>query len=101
VRTNIEEFRLADGRKLYLLAEGRLVNLGASDGHPAEIMDMTFSLQALGLKYVNDHYEKLGKQVVEVPYEIDEQVARLKLESLGIRIDALTAEQIAYLDSWN
>jgi adenosylhomocysteinase len=101
VRTNIEEFRLADGRRLYLLAEGRLVNLGASDGHPAEIMDMTFSLQALGLKYVNDHHERLGKQVVEVPREIDEQVARYKLESLGLRIDALTPEQIAYLDSWN
>lgn len=100
VRHNIEEFQLADGRRFYLLAEGRLVNLGASDGHPAEIMDMTFSLQALGLRYVNEHYEQLGKQVVNVPYEIDEQVARIKLESLGIQIDALTAEQSAYLDSW-
>ena len=61
VRHNIEEFALADGRKFYLLAEGRLVNLGASDGHPAEIMDMTFALQAMGLRYVNEHYEQLGK----------------------------------------
>lgn len=100
VRHNIEEFALADGRKFYLLAEGRLVNLGASDGHPAEIMDMTFALQALGLRYVNEHYEQLGRQVVNVPEEIDEQVARLKLESLGLRIDALTPEQEAYLNSW-
>ncbi|GFR37460.1 adenosylhomocysteinase [Insulibacter thermoxylanivorax] len=100
VRHNIEEFALADGRKFYLLAEGRLVNLGASDGHPAEIMDMTFALQALGLRYVNEHYEQLGRQVVNVPEEIDEQVARLKLESLGLRIDALTPEQETYLNSW-
>lgn len=101
VRHNIEEFKLSDGRRLYLLAEGRLVNLGASDGHPVEIMDMTFALQALGLRYVNEHYEQLGHQVVNVPYEIDEQVARLKLSSLGIAIDSLTEEQKRYLDSWN
>lgn len=100
VRQHIEEFRFADGRKLYLLAEGRLVNLGASDGHPVEIMDMTFALQALGLRYVNEHYDELGKQVINVPAEIDEQVARFKLASLGIEIDALTAEQISYLESW-
>lgn len=100
VRDNIEQFELADGRKFYLLAEGRLVNLGASDGHPAEIMDMTFSLQAMGLKYVNDHYESLGNGVVNVPYEIDERIARMKLESLGIQLDTLTEEQLRYLDSW-
>ena len=100
VRKNIEEFVLKDGRKIYLLAEGRLVNLAAGDGHPAEIMDMTFALQAMALKYVNDNYEKIGKQVVNVPYETDEQVARYKLEALGTSIDTLTDEQKAYLDSW-
>ncbi|KAA9007608.1 adenosylhomocysteinase [Paenibacillus spiritus] len=101
VRRNIEEYELKDGRKLYLLAEGRLVNLGAADGHPAEIMDMTFALQALSLKYVNDNYERLGATVQNVPYELDEQVARYKLQSMNIGIDTLTQEQMAYLDSWN
>lgn len=100
VRRNIEEYALKDGRKVYLLAEGRLVNLGAGDGHPAEIMDMTFALQAMSLKYVNDNYETIGSKVLNVPLEIDEQVARYKLESLGIQIDALSREQIEYLDSW-
>ncbi|CAM4447007.1 adenosylhomocysteinase [Paenibacillus phoenicis] len=100
VRKNIEEYQLKDGRKMYLLAEGRLVNLAAGDGHPAEIMDMTFALQALSLKYVNDRYKEIGKTVVNVPYELDEQVARFKLESLGVNIDTLSAEQRAYLDSW-
>jgi adenosylhomocysteinase len=101
VRRNIEEYRFKDGRKMYLLAEGRLVNLAAADGHPAEIMDTTFALQALGLKYVNDRYNELGKAVINVPYEIDEQVARFKLDSLGIQIDTLTEDQKIYLDSWN
>lgn len=100
VRRNIEEYKLADGRKFYLLAEGRLVNLAAGDGHPAEIMDMTFALQALSLKYVNDQYKAIGKQVVNVPYDIDQQVANLKLEALGMGIDSLTQDQVAYLDSW-
>jgi len=100
VRRNIEEYQLKDGRKMYLLAEGRLVNLAAGDGHPAEIMDMTFALQALSLKYVNDRYKEIGETVVNVPYELDEQVARFKLESLGVNIDTLSAEQRAYLDSW-
>lgn len=100
VRRNIEEYQLKDGRKMYILAEGRLVNLAAGDGHPAEIMDMTFALQALSLKYVNERYQEIGNTVVNVPYELDEQVARYKLESLGIGIDQLTEEQRAYLDSW-
>ncbi|WP_261305762.1 adenosylhomocysteinase [Paenibacillus andongensis] len=100
VRRNIEEYQLTDGRKVYILAEGRLVNLAAGDGHPAEIMDMTFALQAMSLKYVNDEYKKLGKTVVNVPYVLDEQVARFKLESLGTSIDSLTEEQKMYLDSW-
>lgn len=100
VRRNIEEYELKDGRKVYILAEGRLVNLAAGDGHPAEIMDMTFALQAMSLKYVNDLYNEIGSKVVNVPYELDEQVARFKLESLGISIDSLSAEQKAYLESW-
>ncbi|WP_236344143.1 adenosylhomocysteinase [Paenibacillus plantiphilus] len=100
VRRNIEEYKLKDGRSIYLLAEGRLVNLAAGDGHPAEIMDMTFALQAMSLKYVNDNYKALGGTVVNVPYALDEQVARFKLESLGIGIDKLTEEQKTYLESW-
>lgn len=100
VRRNIEEYALEDGRKIYLLAEGRLVNLAAGDGHPAEIMDMTFALQAVALKYVNEQYESIGAKVVNVPYELDEQVARVKLEALGMSLDQLSPEQKAYLDSW-
>ncbi len=101
VRRNIEEYKLANGRKIYVLAEGRLVNLAAGDGHPAEIMDMTFALQAMSLKYVNEHYQQLGRSVVNVPYAIDEQVARYKLASIGIQIDQLTVQQQAYLNSWS
>ncbi|MGO4541367.1 adenosylhomocysteinase [Paenibacillus sp. 2TAB19] len=100
VRKNIEEYKLKDGRSIYLLAEGRLVNLAAGDGHPAEIMDMTFALQALSLRYVNEQYKDLGNHVEKVPYVLDEQVARLKLESLGFSIDTLSEQQKAYLDSW-
>lgn len=100
VRRNIEEYVLQNGRKVYVLAEGRLVNLAAGDGHPAEIMDMTFALQALSLRYVNDNYESVGSHVLNVPYELDEQVARTKLESLGIQIDTLSEEQRSYLQSW-
>jgi adenosylhomocysteinase len=100
VRKDIEEFLLPDGRKLYLLAEGRLVNLAAGDGHPAEIMDMTFALQALCLLYVHENHDKIGRKVIDVPYQIDEQVARYFLEANGIRIDRLTEEQEKYLASW-
>ncbi|MBN2908374.1 adenosylhomocysteinase [Polycladomyces sp. WAk] len=100
VRKDIEEFVMQDGRKLYLLGEGRLVNLVAGDGHPAEIMDMTFALQALCLLYVHDNHEKIGRHVIDVPYHLDEQVARYKLESLGVQIDDLTEAQEEYLASW-
>jgi adenosylhomocysteinase len=100
VRRNIEEYVLKDGRKIYVLAEGRLVNLAAGDGHPAEIMDMTFALQAIALRYVNENYKEIGSKVINVPYELDELVARTKLQSLGIQIDALSEEQKAYLQSW-
>ncbi|WCK53094.1 adenosylhomocysteinase [Aneurinibacillus sp. Ricciae_BoGa-3] len=100
VRKDIEEYAMKNGRKIYLLAEGRLVNLAAGDGHPAEIMDMTFALQAASLAYVNEKYKEIGPHVLNVPYELDERVARLKLEALGIHLDALTDEQVEYLSSW-
>lgn len=100
VRHNIEEYQLTDDRKIYLLAEGRLVNLAAGDGHPAEIMDMTFALQAISLAYLNDNYKELGIDVLSVPAELDAKVARLKLQTLGMSIDTLTTEQKNYLASW-
>lgn len=101
VRNNIEEFVMPDGRKLYLLAEGRLVNLAAGDGHPAEVMDLSFSLQALSLVYVIKNRDKLGNHVYNVPAEIDQKVARLKLQSENVEIDELTEEQKEYLASWD
>lgn len=101
LKNNIEEFVMEDGRKLYLLAEGRLVNLAAGDGHPAEVMDLSFSLQALSLIYVIENRDKLGKHVYNVPAEIDQRVARLKLQSMNISIDELTTEQKEYLDNWD
>ncbi|MCF8566365.1 adenosylhomocysteinase [Alicyclobacillus tolerans] len=98
VRKNIEEFALADGRKLYLLAEGRLVNLAAGDGHPAEVMDMTFALQALGLRNLLQNKYEAG--VHSIPKEVDEYVAQLRLQTWGYDIDALTPEQERYLSSW-
>lgn len=100
-RTNIMEYILADGRQLYVLAEGRLVNLAAGDGHPAEVMDMTFALQALSLEYVALNYAALSPEVYQVTKEIDERVAMIKLQSLGLAIDQLTKEQEAYLASWS
>jgi len=100
VRKNIEEFSLPDGRKLYLLAEGRLVNLAAGDGHPAEIMDMSFALQAFSAEYLLQNYFSLQNKVYNVPEEIDKNVADMKLKSMGIQIDELTAEQQQYLLSW-
>ncbi|MFO7247621.1 MAG: adenosylhomocysteinase [Bacillota bacterium] len=100
VRKNITEYTLEDGRRLYLLAEGRLVNLAAGDGHPAEIMDMTFALQALSLQYINEHHHEVGPRVLNVPYALDQQVARFMLEARGIRIDELTDAQKRYLESW-
>ena len=97
-RQNIEQFTLTDGRKLYLLAEGRLVNLAAGDGHPAEIMDMSFAIQALSARYIKENAGSLVKKLYPVPGEIDCRVAALKLKSLGIAIDSLTEEQVAYLN---
>lgn len=98
-KPNIEEYILKDGKRIYLLAEGRLVNLAAGDGHPAEIMDMTFALQALSLEYMLNDTTLTGK-VYNVPEIIDKKVATIKLNSLGVEIDELTEEQNVYLNSW-
>lgn len=99
-RQNITGYRMSDGRWLNLLAEGRLVNLAAGDGHPAEIMDMSFALQALSAQYMLNNYSKLGSKVVDVPADIDNRVAEMKLKSWGIEIDKLTDDQKKYLESW-
>jgi adenosylhomocysteinase len=100
VREHVEEFTLRDGRRLYLLAEGRLLNLAAAEGHPAAVMDMSFANQALSVAYLAARAPQLERTVYGVPAEIDETVARLKLEALGVAIDTLTEEQRAYLESW-
>ncbi|MBC7115038.1 MAG: adenosylhomocysteinase [Archaeoglobi archaeon] len=99
IRENIEEF-LVDGKRIYLLAEGRLVNLAAGDGHPVEVMDMSFSNQALSVRFLVEKGEELDKRVYPVPHEIDERIARMKLETLGVEIDELSEEQIRYLSGW-
>ncbi len=99
IRPNMEEYLLKDGRKLYLLAEGRLVNLAAAEGHPSEVMDMSFANQALNSEFIAKS-TKLAPKVYEVPKEIDEKVAELKLKSMGVKIDELTAEQKKYLSTW-
>ncbi|HEY7283144.1 MAG TPA: adenosylhomocysteinase [Actinomycetota bacterium] len=100
VREFVDQYQLADGRKLFLLAEGRLVNLGAAEGHPASVMDMSFANQALAAEWIAKHHDGLEKRVYGVPEEIDSEVARLKLQTMGVEIDSLTAEQEAYLGSW-
>lgn len=100
VRRFVEEFAMGDGRRIYLLAEGRLVNLSAAEGHPASVMDMSFANQALMAEYVFANAERLEKKVYDVPREIDAEIARLKLETMGVKIDSLTEEQERYLRSW-
>jgi adenosylhomocysteinase len=99
VRKSIDEYEMNDGRMLYLLAEGRLVNLAAGDGHPVEVMDLTFALQALSLRHVVQNGKSLKAKVHSVPAELDHYVANLRLETLGIKIDHLTKEQESYLNS--
>jgi len=100
VRPFVDEYTLGDGRHIFLLGEGRLINLAAAEGHPASVMDMSFANQALCLEYMVKNKGKLKPQVYSVPEEIDKQVARLKLDAMGINIDVLTAEQEKYLNSW-
>ena len=100
VRTSVEEYRLHDGRTVFVLAEGRLVNLAAAEGHPAAVMDMSFANQALSAEYLVSHARELQRRVYPVPDEIDREIARLKLAAMHVSIDSLTAEQAAYLSGW-
>ncbi len=100
LRPFVEEYHLADGRTIVVLAEGRLVNLGAAEGHPASVMDMSFANQALCAEYMVQNHASLEKAVYDVPKFIDDEIARLKLEAMGVKIDTLTAEQEHYLNSW-
>ncbi|MBK9166559.1 MAG: adenosylhomocysteinase [Bryobacterales bacterium] len=101
VREFIEEFVMKDGRKLYVLGEGRLINLAAAEGHPASVMDMSFANQALASEYMVKNHASLEKRVYAVPEDLDRSVAKMKLESMGVNIDRLTPEQEAYLSSWS
>jgi len=100
MRDFVEEFSLKNGRRIYLLGEGRLINLAAAEGHPSSVMDMSFANQALCSEYIVKNHVSLGKQVYRVPMDIDREIARLKLASMGVEIDSLTPEQDAYLHSW-
>jgi adenosylhomocysteinase len=100
LRPFVDEYRLNDGRAIVVLAEGRLVNLSAAEGHPASVMDMSFANQALCAEYMANEHQNLLPDVYDVPREIDDEIARLKLESMGVRIDTLTEEQERYLNSW-
>jgi adenosylhomocysteinase len=100
VREFVEEFNLKDGRRIYVLGEGRLINLAAAEGHPSSVMDMSFANQALSAEYMAKNHAKLGKKVYPVPKDIDKEIARLKLLSMGVEIDTLTPEQAKYLSSW-
>jgi adenosylhomocysteinase len=100
LRPHVDSFELADGRRLLLLAEGRVVNLVAAEGHPAQAMDLSFGVQALALAWLAARAGTLAADVHEVPAPLDAEAARLELAAIGVRIDALTPAQSAYLDSW-
>ena len=100
IREFVEEFTLKDGHRIYVLGEGRLINLAAAEGHPSSVMDMSFANQALSAEYMAKEYTSMGKRVYPVPTVIDKEIARLKLESMGVEIDTLTPEQEKYLSSW-
>ncbi len=99
-RDYVEEYTLKDGRRIYLLGEGRLINLAAAEGHPAQVMDMSFANQALSAEYIVKHHKEFKKDVFKIPEKIDQNIADLKLKSMGIKIDILTKEQKEYLSSW-
>ena len=99
-RTSVDEYTLADGRRICLLGEGRLVNLAAAEGHPAAVMDMSFANQALSVEWMVKNHDSLENRVYPVPTEIDKEVARLKLRAMRVDIDELTSEQVTYLNSW-
>jgi adenosylhomocysteinase len=101
MRDHVVEHKLEDGRCVYVLGEGRLINLAAAEGHPSSVMDMSFANQALGAEFMFVNQGKFGNTVLDVPLDIDQEIARLKLEAMGVEIDALTAEQQKYLSSWD
>jgi adenosylhomocysteinase len=100
VREFVREYQLKNGKKVFVLGEGRLVNLAAAEGHPASVMDMSFANQALGAEFVMKNHDRLERKVYSVPEETDQEIARLKLKALGMGIDTLTKEQAHYLSSW-
>ena len=100
IRPSLEEYKLNNGKSIYVLAQGRLVNLAAAEGHPASVMDMSFANQALGMEFIVKNKGKLEHKLYTLPREIDLKIAELKLESMGISIDSLTKEQEDYLNSW-
>ena len=100
IRDFVEEFQLNQGRRVYVLGEGRLINLASAEGHPSSVMDMSFANQALATEYLVKHHQTLEKRVYPVPRQIDREIARMKLLSMGIQIDRLTKEQETYLASW-
>jgi len=100
VREFVEEFTMKNGKRVYVLGEGRLINLAAAEGHPSSVMDMSFANQALSAEYMAKNHAKLETKVYPVPKDIDKEIARLKLASMGVEIDTLTAEQAKYLSSW-
>ncbi len=100
VRPFVEQYATKDGRDIFLLGDGRLINLASAEGHPASVMDMSFANQALSAEYMLKNASNLAKKVYSVPDEIDREIARIKLEAMGVKIDTLTAEQVSYLNSW-
>jgi adenosylhomocysteinase len=100
IREFVEEYTLKSGKKIYVLGEGRLINLAAAEGHPSSVMDMSFANQALAADFLAKTRGTLGKQVFGVPPDIDQEIARLKLDAMGIKIDSLTEVQKKYLTSW-
>jgi adenosylhomocysteinase len=100
VRPYVDQYTLPDGRVVHVLGEGRLINLASAEGHPASVMDMSFANQALALEYMVRNHQDLKKKVYSVPDEIDREIARIKLDAMGVKIDVLTPEQVAYLNSW-
>jgi len=100
IREFVDQYTFPDGRRINLLGEGRLINLAAAEGHPASVMDMSFANQALCVEYLAQKGEKLERRVYTVPQDIDEEIARLKLQAMGVQIDELTPQQQEYLTSW-
>jgi len=100
IREFVEEYTLLNGNRVYLLGEGRLINLAAAEGHPSSVMDMSFANQALSMEYLSKEHKNLDNKVYPVPVPIDQEIARLKLASMGVKIDTLTPEQEKYLSSW-